>query len=896
MIRAFKNLKNYILDSGEDIQDRLFIILTCIALMGMFFAFLAGIVIGENLSSQIAIAVSFIVFSIIVVLGYKFHKIRLTAAIVAVIMVFILFPVVFFTSGGIYGGSPIWFVFGVLYIGMILNGWIRIVFFIIELIMVVICYYVQYNYPHLVLPHSMSEFFFDSIAALLVVSMITTFMMYLQTMFYRAENDLTKSQKEEIDVLNKAQNRFFSNMSHEIRTPINTIIGLNEMILREHVSPEVAEDALSIQSASSMLLHLVNDILDMSKLQSGQVKLSSTPYDPRNTILDIVNMMGIRAREKHLEFSINVEPDIPSRLKGDEVRIKQILINVVNNAIKYTDEGYVSLNVLCSKKDEDRVSITFSVSDSGMGIKKESIPYLFTAYKRMDEEKNKLIEGTGLGLSIVKQLVDLMGGKITVNSVYTKGSTFIIEIPQEVLDPEPIGEMDLSERHSSVNVAAYHQSFEAPDAKVLIVDDTRANLIVASKLLRDTGVSIDTASSGEEALKKTLQTPYNVIFMDHLMPVMDGIECMHRIRTQTGGLSKEARIVALTANAGSENEALYDNEGFDGYLLKPVSGRSLEDELRNLLPPELITMDLAGDISSADVSLVAGKNRRKAPVIISTSSASDIPEELIRKYRIAIIPLSIETEEGTFRDMEDIDPESMLTYMIDEHKSLRMKPLEKDQMEAFFAEQLQYANNIIHISVTSRVDATSYNSALEASGTFDNVTIFDTGQISTGQGMMALEAGRLALEGRSVEEILTALEKLKHEITTSLIVENMQYLAWTNKVNPVIDTITRAFMIRSVLYFKNGRIHLKSFYFGSTDRARMKYISRVLRKPGNIDKSRLFITYVGLSQRELDRIRESVDSKVRFEEVIYQKASPSIASTTGPGTFGLLFRRISDKD
>ena len=251
---------------------------------------------------------------------------------------------------------------------------------------------------------------------------------------YRLNQQLVTAerQRKEIEMLNKSQNSFFSNMSHEIRTPINTIIGLNEMILREDVSEEVVEDAVNIKAAGKLLLNLINDILDMSKFQSGSMQLLIEPYHTGDMLSDIVGMLWIRAKDKKLDFNVDVSPDIPAELVGDEVRIKQILINVINNAIKYTKEGSVSLTVQCEINADKTCKMIYMVSDTGIGIKSEDIPYLFSAFKRVDETTTKHIEGTGLGLSIVKQLVDIMGGKITVNSVYKKGSTFIIEIPQRI--------------------------------------------------------------------------------------------------------------------------------------------------------------------------------------------------------------------------------------------------------------------------------------------------------------------------------------------------------------------------------------------------------------------------------------------------------------------------------
>ncbi|MBQ1506780.1 MAG: HAMP domain-containing histidine kinase, partial [Erysipelotrichales bacterium] len=301
------------------------------------------------------------------------------------------------------------------------------------------------------------------ITLILVISAIAT-VIHLQNMTNDYRIALLNKQNKEIEGLIASQNRFFSSMSHEIRTPINTIIGLNEMILREDISDEIAEDAVNIRAAGRMLLNTVNDILDMSKFQAGDMKIVADNYNTGNMLSEIVGMLWLKAKEKNLDFHINVSPDVPAELRGDEVRIKQILMNVLNNAIKYTKEGSVTLSVECNKLEDGTVNMIYTVKDTGKGIRKEDIPYLFTAFRRGDEEQNRYIEGTGLGLSIVKELVDLMGGRITVNSVYTKGSTFIVEIPQKVVDFKGIGELDMERRHVINTGERYRQKFDAPEA------------------------------------------------------------------------------------------------------------------------------------------------------------------------------------------------------------------------------------------------------------------------------------------------------------------------------------------------------------------------------------------------------------------------------------------------
>ncbi|MBQ6018261.1 MAG: DegV family EDD domain-containing protein [Clostridiales bacterium] len=700
--------------------------------------------------------------------------------------------------------------------------------------------------------------------------------------------DTAAKQHREIEMLNKAQNSFFSNMSHEIRTPINTIIGLNEMILREDVSEEVAEDAANIKAAGKLLLNLINDILDMSKFQSGRMQLLYAPYHTGNMLSDIVGMLWIRAKEKKLEFHIDVSPEIPAELIGDEVRVKQILINVINNAIKYTKEGSVSLTVQCERKEDKTCNMVYTVSDTGIGIKTEDIPYLFSAFKRVDENVTRHIEGTGLGLSIVKQLVDLMGGKVTVNSVYTKGSTFIIEIPQRVEREGSVGEYDFT-KAGQRNKTDYIPKFEAPEARILVVDDNEANLMVVSKLLRDTKVRIDAVTSGAEALRKTLNIKYDVIFMDHLMPEMDGIECKRKIKEQTGGRCRETSIVILTANADEENRALYARESFDGYLPKPVSGEELENELYSLLPKELV--HITGhrtDLAEETISWM-NANKQRRSVVITTESVADLPGDLLKKYGIAVLPHKVITAEGVFKDGKEIETLGVLKYMEDPNHSVKPLGPTVKEAEEFFAKQLTNANNVIHISISSKVENSGFQPAMDASKSFDNVFVFDSGHLSSGQGLMVLEACRMAEEGKSAEDIMKALEGLKKKIHTSFIVDNLDFLARAGQVTNGTANIVKSLMGRPVLVLKKGKMGLGMTYFGSRESAWRNYINSILSKTA-IDTRILFVTYVGINKSEADWIKAQIERKMKFDEIYFKQASPAIAVNCGNGTFGLLFK------
>ena len=733
--------------------------------------------------------------------------------------------------------------------------------------------------------------FYDFIVFILFQIAIGVGMLYTKYCLHK-EIVAESKQHKEIEQLSRAQNSFFSNMSHEIRTPINTIIGLNEMILREDVSEEVMEDAANIKSAGKMLLNLINDILDMSKIQSGKMQLLSTPYNTGEMLSDIVGMMWIRAKEKKLDFHVDVSPDIPNGLIGDEVRTKQILINIINNAIKYTREGSVSLSVECEIIDDKTCNMIYNVTDTGVGIKTEDIPYLFSAFKRVDEDSNKHIEGTGLGLTIVKQLVDLMGGKITVNSVYTKGSTFILEIPQEYEDGSKIGQYNFDKTKSIVNKQEHIPKFEAPNARILVVDDNEPNLMVVTKLLRETKIKIDTAGSGEEALRKTLNIRYDVIFMDHLMPEMDGIECRRRIVDQTGGRCRETAIVILTANADNENRALYEQESFDGYLVKPVSGEELENELYRLLPKHLIRIvGNRSEIAEESISWMNGNKKRKR-VIITTESVADLPPELLKHYEIAVLPHKVRTGEGVFKDGKEIDTNGVLKYMEDRtHTVMPTSPSVKE-IEEFFAQQLATANNIIHVSISSKVENSGYGPALEAAKSFDNVFVIDTGHLSSGQGLLAIEGARMADDGLLPEEIIARLDKLARKVRTSFIVDNLDFLARARQVGKRVANLAGALMGRPVLVLRKGKMGLGMIYFGSRKRAWKKYINNCLADEHHIDKRMLFVTYVGMNKRDLNWVREQIERKVKFDEIYFQQASPAIAVNCGPGTFGLLLRML----
>lgn len=871
------------------LQERLFRLIMTIGLAALAIGIVSGLVFGEDWLSTLALCGAFLLFGGITVVSIRMHKIQLGAMLTGILILFVVMPFNFFTTGGIYGGAPLWFLLGIVYVCLLIENRIKIVMLLCGVAWDAACYYIAFYHSEYVIPHTVAMSYSDSFVSMVTVAAVICGMIAFQNAIFKAENELVKEQKKEIEELNRMQNRFFSSMSHEIRTPINTIIGLNEMILRENVSDEVANDAENIQSAGEMLLALINDILDMSKLESGRMDIVSTVYDLGAMLSDLVGMIWIRAQEKGLSFHVDVDQSIPAQLYGDEVRIKQILINVLNNAVKYTAEGSVTLSIQKGRITDDMVEIIYSVTDTGMGIKKENLPYLFQAFKRVDEEQNRYIEGTGLGLSIVKQLVDLMGGEITVNSVYRKGSIFVVRLPQKPVSGTPIGELDLEARHAMNHSRHYRQTFEAPNAHVLIVDDNETNLMVAEKLLRDTKVQINTATSAMQCLKMTFEKRYDVILMDHLMPEMDGITCLHELRAQNGGLNQNVPVVALTANAGSENQEMYRREGFDGYLLKPVTGIRLELELLRHLPRELVSLTGEGDTVGVTENAVT-RHQSRRPVLISTDSICDLPEEMLRSRRIAAIPFRVCTQGGEFLDGIETGSDGVLAYLASGDKQIRSDAPRVVDYEEFFAEQLTKAQYVIHISV-ARYASDGYEHAMEAAKNFDNVIVFDSGHLSSGMGLLVLRAAEYAAIDMKPEAIVEALKADQAKVCTSFVVDSMKYLALAGRVSGKLETLCKVLMLHPVITLRRSRMRVGNVCIGTRANTWRWYISWALSGRRNVDRSMLFITHAGLSSQELEQIEAKVRETMDFDKIILQKYSPAILTNCGPGSFGLFYMK-----
>ena len=405
----------------------------------------------------------------------------------------------------------------------------------------------------------------------------------------RSLDDMLKVVEAKCDEARQAtqsKSEFLSNMSHEIRTPINAVLGMNEMILRESTNDNITGYASNVANSGKMLLSLVNDILDFSKIESGKMEIVITDYEFKQVMVDLVDLMKPKAKEKGLEFRLEYDKNIPNYLRGDEVRIKQIATNLLTNAVKYTDYGTVTLRFGCTRLDDGNISLFIEVKDTGRGIKGADVRQLFDQFLRVDEKNNKNIEGTGLGLNITKSFVDMMNGTIQVDSVYGGGSTFTVNIPQTVIKDEPVGDMAREKKSDAKVFEQYHRTFIAPDVRILVVDDNEMNLKVVQGLLKETQIKIDVARGGKECLDMLANNKYHLLMLDHMMPGMNGLSTIRRIRAN--GFDDNMPIVALTANAVSGAKDTYLDYGFSDYLSKPITSAALESALYRLLPKSML--------------------------------------------------------------------------------------------------------------------------------------------------------------------------------------------------------------------------------------------------------------------------------------------------------------------
>jgi signal transduction histidine kinase/DNA-binding response OmpR family regulator len=572
MIEFLKKKVNYYMFSDDlPLQGRLLNLICVFGFCAVLVAMFSHIIEG---SSPYAIYILLAMVVVIVIVTWLFNKYRLyrVGSWLAVISFGdILFPLLFFATGGVNGGMAAHFVLGITLCFMLMQGRALLFLVLLQSVVTIACYLTNAFYPEMFISLTDYQRYIDILQTILVSGLFIGFILIFQMRIYREE-------RQKANDAIKAKSEFLAGVSHEIRTPLNAIIGLGELEMRKALPADTLENLSKMQSSGNILLGIINDLLDISKIESGRFELVPAEYDVPSMINDTVSLNIVRIGSKPIEFELDLADGLPVRLFGDELRIKQVLNNLLSNAFKYTRAGKVTLSVSGSR-DGDSYLLICEITDTGIGIREEDIGRLFTEYNKLDMASNRHIEGTGLGLSICRNLVELMGGKVEVRSVYGEGSVFTVSLKQGIVNDLIMNDAT-TKNLMSFNYNAERNTrsknlvlTQMPYGRVLVVDDIVTNLDVARGILLPYGLTVDCVDSGREAVRlvRGEEPRYDLIFMDHMMPEMDGIETVRVIREEIGSeYAKNVPIIALTANALAGNDNMFKERGFQDFLSKPI--------------------------------------------------------------------------------------------------------------------------------------------------------------------------------------------------------------------------------------------------------------------------------------------------------------------------------------
>lgn len=883
-----KGFFSKILSRDLDLRERILRVLIIIGTIAAFSGMVETLFLMDLNFLVFPLIMVLLTFGIVGVATFKFHKVEFSAIVIGIMIMVFVFPSIFFLNGGINGGATIWFVIGIFYSFLIFTKKTRVLFLLMDMAVVICTYVVGYCHPEYIvdMPTTFSAYL-DSFFSVIVVGFACGFMYRFQNKMTEQEQRITRMQNQELEAVTNSRTKFFTNMSHEFRTPLNTIVGLNEMIIRESDQEQIVEYAGNVSSAARILISLVNDIIDLSKMELSRMEITEVEYDTKELINELVDIINVQMRDKKLTFYLDIDENIPSVLYGDARHIEQVMLNLLNNAVKYTEKGHVTLSAYSEKVDEDRIKLHMSVIDTGIGIRKEDMEALYDIFKRVDTVKNANVQGSGLGLTITKQLVNLMGGEIKVDSIYTKGSTFSITLEQKVIDHSPITNMFDGKAKSTDIIDKYQPSFEAPEARVLVVDDSSLNAQIINLLLQKTGMQIDTAGSGEACLEMTSSRYYDVILLDYQMGDMNGAEALNAIRRQKNGLCRDSAVILLTANNFEDAQRICEDNNFDGLLEKPIQPNKLEAEIVKFLPDELIEYQISVD-SNTESRVQSIHREHHKRIIITTDCVCDLPKELLELYNIQVMYLYIQTPEGRFADTKEINSDNLMQYMQNGKINAKAVSVTVEEYEAFFANALTQAEQVIHISM-AKDSGKSYGVAVQAAKCFENVRIIDSGKVSGGQGLLTLYAARLVAEGRGMKEICEKIEKMKSNVVTYFMLPSVDAFYKNGYVDAFVANLFRGLNLHPILGFNQSRIVVTGFGRGSLENSWKRWIRRVLRKKDRIDTDMVIISHVGCTVQQLSMISQEILKIVPFERVIVQKTSFSNSCNSGLHSIGIAF-------
>jgi signal transduction histidine kinase/HPt (histidine-containing phosphotransfer) domain-containing protein/ActR/RegA family two-component response regulator len=638
-----------------DFRIRLFNVLAAAGAVISLAAAALGLFTGAALMNSLACLFSFLLALVFLYVSNRTGTYRIFYIITIVVVFIVLFPVMFFASGGYHGGMPVFFVFAVVFTVFMLDGKAAFCMALLELLIYTgLCLYAFRRPGQVHFFATEAKLLADVIIAFVAVSISLGLTLFLHIRIYTGQQRQLEKAREEAIRSSAVKSAFLAHVSHEIRTPINVILGMNEMVLREsaHLAGRgdpIAAYSQSIETAGKTLLELINNILDQSKIESGKTDILNEAYQTADLIQELSLAGAERARNKGLRFILDAGGNIPPQLYGDFIHLKQIGLNFLSNAAKYTGQGSITLGIHGhpaekTGRETDNTSprlflLSLSVEDTGTGIKEEDKALLFTAFTRIDEPAHRNIEGTGLGLAIAKELADLMGGAITVKSEWGTGSVFTMEVPQ-ILLPD-----NAAKKSRARTAPGKTPALTAPTGRVLAVDDNQENLLVIQSLLRRTRLTVDTASSGKECLEAVAQKTYHVIFMDYMMSGMDGIETFRQLRENP--TSSMIPVIALTADTRNELKQRFLEEGFSGCLAKPLMWQDLEACLWEWLPADIIVKDPEDDGSEA---------AHRASPAAAEKGEHPLPPELKEDLAANLAARGVHLDEGLRR----LEPEGNL--------------------------------------------------------------------------------------------------------------------------------------------------------------------------------------------------------------------------------------------
>lgn len=705
---------------------------------------------------------------------------------------------------------------------------------------------------------------------------------------------------------------FLSNISHELRTPVNVINGMTMLLLRDGES----EGVHSVQDAGIRLAHQIEDIQDYTEIRRNELVLEEDDYRVDSLINDVLQSYDAIYKRPKPELNIEVSPETPAALRGDIRKIRKIFRHLLDNAVKFTRRGGITVKVF-TLTPEKGTNLVIEVTDTGIGMTRAEMARASRGLYQANKKRNRSTGGIGIGLAIVYGFVHKMGGFVMINSEKGSGTTVRVTIPARVTDPSPC-QLIKQESGSNISVCSGQETgkLSFPGVRALIVDDEPMNLVVATGLLRERGMIPDTAGSGMEAIQMFETGDYDIIFMDHMMPEMDGVEAMRQIRRVAAVQEKNVVIVALTANVLSGAREMFQKEGFDGFIAKPIDMGELEHVMKHVLPDDLIVNlqnglyqreggtaadpakgleEKAGVSRGSEAAEASVGTESKKAVAILTGSMTDLPAHVREELQIGIIPSKIYTDKGTFYDNIDIDCEEVLRYMGDKLKPVSSDAPGVDEYISFFSAELKKAHHLIFITMTPS-SSHEYGRATKAAESLDHVTVINSECVSSATGILAMIAAKLAKQDLPVEQIIAEVEAAKKYINCSFVIKTTDVMARRKRISPAMNNLLKTLWLRPMLQTKNDELKVGRMLLGNVKSCYEKYIRVALPKGRTPDTSFAFATYAGMDEEDLLWIEEELKKRGRFARVIFQKASAGITTNCGEGSFGILYLTKSDRD